>query len=253
MSRFGHSVPDVDDIDIPIDEYVAWYSKITRCLVPPTLVEDETHAYRPTAHEWPSHAWHAKQQELITLFGTWEDSFEKRPKLIKALVDASSKIVVRWDTEEIDSEYIQGLCVIFVRHARIMATMKELEWSPLMAYHRVCVRHLQRNVNTKVKDYFLKKILGKVAYAKKEYKFAVEYKKLMELLKDIPDVRMWLRNINFELWSLTMDNGGMRYVNMTTNAFESFIDVLKHRRDLPISALVVFTFKQLNKYLNKRC
>ncbi|KAL9664099.1 hypothetical protein QQ045_019496 [Rhodiola kirilowii] len=44
----------------------------------------------------------------------------------------------------------------------------------------------------------------------------------------------------------------MRWGSMTTNASESFNGVLKHERDLPISALVMFTFKQLNKYFNNR-
>ncbi|KAL9688523.1 hypothetical protein QQ045_032945 [Rhodiola kirilowii] len=192
-------------------------------------------------------AWQAKQQALIMLFGTWEDSLQKLPKLMKALVDASSETIVRWDTKEInecihefkhchpilsidgtpmhgkydgkllvacsldanngvlpvafalvESENTsswswfmrcicdgvtsrQGLCVISNGHAGILATMKEPEWSPPMAYHRVCIKHLQSNFNTKVKDSFLKKKLGKVAYAKKEYKFAGEYKELMEL------------------------------------------------------------------------
>ncbi|KAL9688273.1 hypothetical protein QQ045_032693 [Rhodiola kirilowii] len=62
---------------------------------------------------------------------------------------------------------------------------------------------------------------------------------------------MWLRNVDVQLWSLAMYNGGMRWGSMTTNASESFNDALKHRRDLPISALVLFMFKQLNKYFNK--
>ncbi|KAL9687131.1 hypothetical protein QQ045_031529 [Rhodiola kirilowii] len=102
----------------------------------------------------------------------------------------------------------------------------------------------------KVKDSFLKKKLGKVAYAKNEYKFAAEYEELMKLLRDRPDVRMWLRNVNVQLWSLAMDAGGMRLGSMITNASKSFNGVLKHGRDLPISALVMFTFKQLNKYFN---
>ncbi|KAL9664435.1 hypothetical protein QQ045_019835 [Rhodiola kirilowii] len=142
----------------------------------------------------------------------------------------------------------QGLCVIFDRQGGIMATMKEQEWSLPMAYHRIYVRHFQSNFNTKVKDSFL---IGKVAYAKKEYKFAAEYKELMILLKDKPDVRMWLRNVDVQLWTLAMDTCGMRWGSITMNAYESFNDVLKHELDLPISALVMFTFKQLNKYFNK--
>ncbi|CAM8986768.1 unnamed protein product [Rhodiola kirilowii] len=131
-----------------------------------------------------------------------------------------------------------------------MATIKEPQWSPPNAYHRICVHHFQSNFNTKVKDSYLKKKLGKVAYAKKEYKFVNQYQELMQELKDRPDVRDWLRNVDVHLWSLAMDTDGMRWGSMTTNASESFNNVLKHGRDLPISALVMFTFKQLNKYFH---
>ncbi|KAL9667718.1 hypothetical protein QQ045_002082 [Rhodiola kirilowii] len=246
----------------------------------------------------PFKAWQAKQQTMINLFGTWDGSFANLPHLMKALVDNSPETVVKWDTEEIDGEYIQydakllvacsldanngvlpvafalvesentsnwswfmsciregvtdrtGLCVISDRHGGILATMREPQWSPPNAYHRICVHHFQRNFNTKVKDSYLKKKLGKVAYAKKEYKFANQYQELMTLFKDRPDVRTWLRNVDVHLWSLAMDTGGMRWGSMTTNASESFNGVLKHGRDLPISALVMFTFKQLNKYFN---
>ncbi|KAL9667494.1 hypothetical protein QQ045_001855 [Rhodiola kirilowii] len=280
----------------------------------------------------PLKAWQAKQQTMINLFGTWDGSFADLPKLMKALVDNSPETVVKWDTEEIDGEYIQvnrvfwafaecihafrhcrpvlsidgthmygkyrakllvacsldannnvlpvafalvesentsswswfmsciregvtnrtGLCVISDRHGGIMATMSEPQWSPPNAYHRICVHHFQSNFNTRVKNAYLKKKLGKVAYAKKEYKFANQYQELMQALKDRPDIREWLRNIDVHLWSLAMDTDGMRWGSMTTNASESFNNVLKHGRDLPISALVMFTFKQLNKYFNNR-
>ncbi|KAL9683018.1 hypothetical protein QQ045_014830 [Rhodiola kirilowii] len=265
----------------------------------------------------PLKAWQAKQQTMINLFGTWDDSFAYLPHLMKGLVDHSPETVVKWETEEIDGEYIQhcrpilsidgthlygkydakllvacsldanngvlpvafafvesentsswswfmsciregvtsrpGLCVISDRHRGIMATMNEPQWSPPNVYHRICIHHFQNNFNTKVKDSYLKKKLGKVAYAKKEYKFAAQYEELMKLLKDRPDVRTWLRNVDAHLWSLAMDTGGMRWGSMTTNASESFNGVLKHGCDLPISALVMFTFKQLNKYFNTRC
>ncbi|KAL9662968.1 hypothetical protein QQ045_027804 [Rhodiola kirilowii] len=134
----------------------------------------------------------------------------------------------------------RGLCVVSDRHGGIMATTNEPQWSPPNAYHRICVHHFKSNFNTKV------------AYAKKEYKFAAQYEELMNLLKDRPDVRNWLRNVDPHLWSLAMDTDGMRWGSMTTNASESFNNVLKHGRDLPISALVMFTFKQLNKYFHSR-
>ncbi|KAL9664622.1 hypothetical protein QQ045_020027 [Rhodiola kirilowii] len=274
----------------------------------------------------------SKQQTMINLLGTWDGFFEYLPHLMKALVNHSPETVVKWDTDEIDCEYIQvnrvfwafdeciyafkhcrpllsidgthfydkydakllvacsldanngvlpvafalvesentsswswfmsciregvtsrrGLCVISDRHGGIMATMKEPQWSPPNAYHRICVHHFQSNFNTKVNDSYLKKKLGKVAYAKKENKFAARYKELMELLKNKPDVRSWLLNVDAKLWSLALDTDGMRWGSMTMNALESPNDVLKHGRDLPISALVMFTFKQLNKHFNTR-
>ncbi|KAL9677029.1 hypothetical protein QQ045_005255 [Rhodiola kirilowii] len=92
---------------------------------------------------------------------------------MNALVNASPETVVEWDIEEIDGT------------SRASSTRRS-------------------------KTLFLKKKLGKVAYAKKEFKFAAEYKELMILLKDRPEIRMWLRNVDPQLWSLAMDNGGMR-------------------------------------------
>ncbi|KAL9659248.1 hypothetical protein QQ045_024053 [Rhodiola kirilowii] len=116
----------------------------------------------------------------------------------------------------------RGLCVISDRHGGIMATMKEPQWSLPNAYHRICVHHFQSNFNTKV------------AYAKKEYKFAAQYEELMKELKDRPDVRNWLLDVDPHLWSLALNTDGMRWGSMTTNASESFNNVLKHGRDLPI-------------------
>ncbi|KAL9688447.1 hypothetical protein QQ045_032868 [Rhodiola kirilowii] len=172
---------------------------------------------------------------------------------MKALVDHSLETVVKWDTEEIDGEYIQvnrvfwefaecnhafkhchpilsidgthmygkydakllvafsldanngvvhiafalvesentsswsrfmrciregvtsrqGLCVISDRHGEIIAAIKEPEWSPPMAYHRICVHHFQSNFNTKVKDSYLKKKLGKVTTGTKHHLWKV--------------------------------------------------------------------------------
>ncbi|KAL9691369.1 hypothetical protein QQ045_011790 [Rhodiola kirilowii] len=51
---------------------------------------------------------------MINLFGTWDGSFEYLPHLMKALVDASPDTVVKWDTKEIDGEYIQVNHVFWV-------------------------------------------------------------------------------------------------------------------------------------------
>ncbi|KAL9659247.1 hypothetical protein QQ045_024052 [Rhodiola kirilowii] len=51
---YGDPGEDAEDIDIPSDEYVYWYSRITRRLIQPKLEEEDTQAYRPSAHQLPS-------------------------------------------------------------------------------------------------------------------------------------------------------------------------------------------------------
>ncbi|KAL9688086.1 hypothetical protein QQ045_032499 [Rhodiola kirilowii] len=47
---YGDPDEDGENIDIPSDEYVYWYSRITRRLIQPKLEEDDTQAYRHSAH-----------------------------------------------------------------------------------------------------------------------------------------------------------------------------------------------------------
>ncbi|KAL9668764.1 hypothetical protein QQ045_006304 [Rhodiola kirilowii] len=67
-----------------------------------------------------------------------------------------------------------GLCVVSDKHNEILADMREPEWQEPMAYHGVCVRHLQSNFMTKEKDEVLKAKLGDVAY-EKELKFKARF------------------------------------------------------------------------------
>ncbi|KAL9686524.1 hypothetical protein QQ045_023984 [Rhodiola kirilowii] len=194
-------------------------------------------------------AWKAQQKALVYLFGKWDESFNRLPKLMQALQDCSNNSnFIKWDVTPLDDGTMQvnrifwafsecihaykhcrpilsvdgthmyrkynakllvaigldannhilplsfalvesentsswkwfmsciregvtqreGLCVVSDRHAGILAAMHEPEWREPNVYHRVCVRHLQSNFMTKVKDEALKAKLGDVAYAKKE-------------------------------------------------------------------------------------
>ncbi|KAL9665839.1 hypothetical protein QQ045_000160 [Rhodiola kirilowii] len=105
---------------------------------------------------------------------------------------------------------------------------------------------------TKVKDEVLKAFLGDVAYAKKELKFRNKFGELLELLKDKPLARKWLVDMDVEIWTQTFGHGGFRWGNMTTNASECLNKILKNGRDLPVSSLVMYTFKQISAYFVKR-
>ncbi|KAL9681575.1 hypothetical protein QQ045_013360 [Rhodiola kirilowii] len=171
-----------------------------------------------------------------------------------AIVESESNSSWKWFMSCIREGVTQrsGLCIISDRHKGILAAMREPQWSPPHAYHRVCVRHFQGNFMSKVKDLFLKKKLGHVAYQRKEHMFKAEYAELMELLDDLPLARKWLEDKELHLWTQAYDAGGIRWGSMTTNASECFNNILKGGRDLPISSLVMFTFRQTAAYFVER-
>ncbi|KAL9672690.1 hypothetical protein QQ045_028942 [Rhodiola kirilowii] len=142
--------------------------------------------------------------------------------------------------------------LVAIGHTGILAAMHEPEWRDPKAYHRVCVRHLQSNFMTKVKDEVLKAKLGDVAYAKKELKFKKKFVELLELLHDKPLARKWLVDMDVELWTLAFDHGRFRWGNMTTNASECLNKIPLNGHDLPVSSLVMYTYKQTSAYFVKR-
>ncbi|KAL9690972.1 hypothetical protein QQ045_011389 [Rhodiola kirilowii] len=118
------------------------------------------------------------------------------------------------------------------------------KWKGLcVAFHRVCVRHLQGNFMTKVKYEVLKAKLGEVAYAKKELKFRKKFVELLQLLLDKPLAHKWLEDMDVERWTQAFDNGGYRWGNMTTNTSECLNKILKNGRDLRVSSLVMYTYR----------
>ncbi|KAL9667062.1 hypothetical protein QQ045_001408 [Rhodiola kirilowii] len=146
----------------------------------------------------------------------------------------------------------QGLCITSDRHSGIMRVMKEDDWKPPNAYHRYCIRHFASNLNQKVKCIAHKDLLKDISKENQQIKFRNRFKDFKELLKDKPNAVKWLEKFNPEYWSLSYDIGGRRWGSMTTNQSESFNHVLMPCRDLLITALVHFTFKQANSYFVER-
>ncbi|KAL9665966.1 hypothetical protein QQ045_000287 [Rhodiola kirilowii] len=58
--------------------------------------------------------------------------------------------------------------------------------------------------------------------------------------------------MDVERWTQAFDNGGYRWGNMTTNASECLNKILKNGHDLPVSSLVMYTFRQTAAYFVKR-
>ncbi|KAL9688003.1 hypothetical protein QQ045_032415 [Rhodiola kirilowii] len=172
-----------------------------------------------------------------------------------ALVEGENIESWKWFMTCIRSGVTQrdGLCIFSDMHIGIMRVMEEEAWSPPRAYHRLCLRHFTSNFNQKAKCLSHKDLFYNIADENHQIKFCNRLKDLKELVNDKPDVVKWLEKVNPEKWSLAYDTNGRRWGSMTTNQSESFNYVLMACRDLPITAIIHFTFKQVNSWFIKRC
>ncbi|KAL9666322.1 hypothetical protein QQ045_000650 [Rhodiola kirilowii] len=197
--------------------------------------------YRPVLSIDDMHMYGKYNVKLLVAIGL--DANNHILPLAFALVESENNSSWMWFMSCIREGVTQreGLCVVSDMHNGILAAMREPKWQEPRAFHRICVCHLQRNFMTKVKDEILKAKLGDVAYAKKELKFQEE-----------PLIRKWLEDLDVELWTKAFDHSGFRWGNMTTNASECLNKILKNGRDLPVSSLVMYTFKQTAAYFVKR-
>jgi len=143
-----------------------------------------------------------------------------------------------------------GLCVISDRHAGIIAAMNSdnVGFKEPMAYHRFCVRHMASNLKNHVKSSKMRDMFKNMAYERQERKFVAG----LRVMADSCDKsRRYVGRVPFRMWSLFHD-AGRRYGMCTTNFSETFNNVLKGARFLPIMSLVELTFHRVNKYFNMR-
>ncbi|KAH9611123.1 hypothetical protein KSS87_001526 [Heliosperma pusillum] len=143
-----------------------------------------------------------------------------------------------------------GLCVISDRHAGIMKAMSEVGsgWEEPHAFHRICIRHLASNVNTKFRNVQVKNMFGSTTMQFQEKKFDIGFARLGEMDRD---AQHYVADVGIEKWSICHD-GGHRYGIVTTNLAEAFNNVLKGARFLPITALVQCIFFRVNAYFVER-
>ncbi|KAL9687276.1 hypothetical protein QQ045_031675 [Rhodiola kirilowii] len=123
----------------------------------------------------------------------------------------------------------------------IHSDAKPLVDSGLQRYYQGCNPRIDRRVEWKIVTVF--------PNGARAYELGKDFK---ELLKDKPDAVKWLEKVNPEKWALSYDTGGRRWGAITTNQSESFNHVLISCRDLPITSIVHFTFKQANSYFIER-
>ena len=117
-----------------------------------------------------------------------------------------------------------------------------------MTEHRYCLHHLCSNVKTRWNNEILKNLVWKAASATQEQKFNATF----ELIENVNrDVHQYLKDVSKDKWALTIDKG-YSYGAMTTNISECLNGVLKGARNLPIMAMVKYTWFKLNAYFDDR-
>ncbi|XP_021752540.1 uncharacterized protein LOC110718046 [Chenopodium quinoa] len=143
-----------------------------------------------------------------------------------------------------------GLCVISDRHLGIIAAMNDpnVGFTEPRAYHRFCVRHIASNLKTHVQSNDMRDMFKAAVYQRQERKLQAD---LCFIGEACAKAMEYIVQVSFPMWSLFQDVG-RRYGICTTNFSETFNNVLKGARFLPIMSLVKLTFHRVNRYFTLR-
>ncbi|XP_047949133.1 uncharacterized protein LOC125194964 [Salvia hispanica] len=115
-------------------------------------------------------------------------------------------------------------------------------------HHRFCLVHVRKNVLQNHKGIMVKRLVWKMGIATKKRKF----KKRRRLLRDVNNEALqYLDTVDKEKWNLAYDNH-KRWGEMTTNMVESYNNVLRGARELPIKACIDMTFWRTIEWFNQR-
>jgi hypothetical protein len=158
--------------------------------------------------------------------------------LAYALADTESVDSWTWFLHNLKLHVIgeRRTCIISDRHPGIVSAMETLlQYYPDMGVHRFCLEHVKRNL---LKDCGGKKGLkGLCQLLGSELQEHKYYKAWNDLRHVSVRAANYLEKIEPEMWTLYGD-GCNRWGMTTTNISESFNNVLKGARHLPIRAIV---------------
>ncbi|XP_042032361.1 uncharacterized protein LOC121779085 [Salvia splendens] len=138
-------------------------------------------------------------------------------------------------------QYEREVCIISDRHKGILKAMRSDEWKkPPICHHKFCLIHVRKNILTKLKGKGGKAkgmiwALGVTTQVRK-------YVRRRRALREESLIAIHeLNKAKKENWSLCYDDE-LRWGVPSTNMSESYNNVLRGVRELPIRALVDLTF-----------
>ncbi|KAL9686888.1 hypothetical protein QQ045_031281 [Rhodiola kirilowii] len=232
-------------------------------------------------------AWKALQKAFVYLFGEWEGSFKKLPAYMEMLQESNPGSIVYWDKSTLDSGNVSVNRVFWAfypaingfTHCRLVISIDAThligKWKGVLmiavtfdAENGILpiAYALVESENVESWKWFMMCIRNGVTERQGLCIISDRHIGIMRVMKedewkppnayhhfcDKTDAVKWLEKVNPENWTLAYNIGGRRWGSMTTNQSESFNHVLMPCRDLPITALVHFTFKQVNSYFIER-
>ncbi|XP_068652065.1 uncharacterized protein [Aristolochia californica] len=169
-----------------------------------------------------------------------------------AIVESENQKSWEWFLACLDRFVIKGkkpFTLISDRQKGLLMAVQKI-FLPSECFHRFCVHHLVANFKKTFKNDTLNALIWSAARKTN----IIEFDRTMELIEQQSERAKELLTegpLRPEFWSLAHD-GNVRFGVLTTNMSESFNNVLRGARRLPIQALVAATFHRLNKYFVER-
>ncbi|KAL0313007.1 UNVERIFIED_CONTAM: hypothetical protein Sradi_5700000 [Sesamum radiatum] len=141
------------------------------------------------------------------------------------------------------------MCLISDRNSGLMGAIEDIpDFVPPRGAHRLCLRHVCSNFNSRFKNAQLKDLCWRGG---SEYQIR-KFDRIMDEIRGLkPEARYYLDKIDKEKWTASHD-GAWRCGILTTNMSECINGVLKGARRLPVTAIVDMTFHRSVSHFDQR-
>nr|AAP21405.1 putative mutator-like transposase [Oryza sativa Japonica Group] len=193
------------------------------------------------------------QGTLLTAIGV--DAGLHLVPLAFALVEKENTSNWEWFINMLRNKLIgpnREVCIISDRHPGILNSIIHIMPHHLTIHHRWCMRHFCANFYTAGATTDQMKDLERICQINEKALFLDEIKRLMGVVGERP--KKWLED-HMPLkvkWARAFDTNGRRHSIMTSNMAESFNNVLRGIRKLPVTAIVAYTFSKCNSWFVDR-
>ncbi|KAH0637564.1 hypothetical protein KY289_037479 [Solanum tuberosum] len=191
--------------------------------------------------------------EIKLLIAVGVDGNDNILPLAFAIVDKESKVAWKWFFRKLSTYVIkdkEDICIVSDRAKGILTSLSELwQFQEPRAFHRFCLRHLKSNFQSQFPNRDLSNLMWRAATAHQVRKFEAL---MWEIQEENREAYEYLMRIPLNKWTVSHDDG-KRWGVLTTNLSESFNELLKKARGLPVTAMVRLSLEQTVERYTRRC